>query len=62
MRSMIVDARGGRVIVNALSTGEVSLMVDCGRGTMGAILTPLEASELCVALISVVRKAKRENK
>jgi hypothetical protein len=55
----IIEGRG-RVIVNRLpSTDEVSIMVDSGRGSMGAILTTKQALELKRAIFDCVYSEKQ---
>lgn len=58
MRTEVIEGRG-RIIVNALRTGEISFLVDNGQGTSGAILTPLQAAELNCVIIAAIREAKK---
>lgn len=59
MKPAIIEANG-RVIVNALKIGKVSIAIDCGRGTMGSILTLKQAAELNCAITAAIREAARE--
>ena len=57
MKPYIIEARG-RVVVNAIRTGEVSISVYSGSsGGMSAILTIAEVKELGCALIAAIRTA-----
>jgi hypothetical protein len=52
----IIDCAGGRLIISQLRTGEISVMVDHGRGTAGVLLKPLDASEVAAVLISCAKR------
>lgn len=60
MKSQIIEfAKGGRLIINCLATGEIAIQVDCGRGTMGVVGTPLNAAETNIALIGAIKEVGR---
>lgn len=48
--------RGGRLLVSQLRTGEVSVMIDNGKGLTGSLLSGVEICELAAVLTSCARK------
>ena len=58
MKPLVIDARG-QIILNCLRTGEISIQIAGPGGTVGAILTPVQAVELSCGLVSAIREAKR---
>lgn len=61
MKPVTITGKGS-IHVTPLGTGETSIQVDCGRGQMGVMLDRNQVSELCVALIAVLRSAKRRER
>ena len=59
MKPAIIEANG-RVIVNALRKGEVSLQVQACGGTAGSILTLKQAAELSCAITAAIREAAKD--
>lgn len=58
MKPVIIEGKG-RVIVNALSTGEVCISVYSGSsGGMSAILTLKEAAEMSCGVTAAIKAAK----
>lgn len=55
MKPIVLDLKSGRAVISALRTGEISVMLDCGRGTMGVLANKLEACELIAALTAAIR-------